>query len=384
MVSWSLISVCSRDQAAMQIDTPPWCFDTADERDRMAFVFLNPNRRVSGRWQPTSSNSTRMGQMTSSKLATRVIGVDVSKGKLDVSDAAGKIKKEVKNSIKSIVQYIVKKIDQPAQTFVVCEATGGYERALVKAMQEAGVPVCVANPFQVRQFGKGIGVLEKSDPIDADLIRQFGEVVDLQPTAPKSTEHESHEGLVRRREQLMHMINQEQNRRAQAFEEAIVTMIDEVLKTLKKQQDQVDSQIEEFLKKEAETNNAVVVIQSVPGVGTVTTSTLISDLPELGKLNRGEIAKLAGVAPITNQSGTRDRKRSIFGGRSHVRRVLYMATLVATRFNPYIKKFYKQLLANGKEKKVALVACMRKLLTILNLMVRNNEMWRTKKVVTGT
>lgn len=327
--------------------------------------------------------------MTSSKLATRVIGIDVAKDKIDVSDAKGKIKKEVKNSTASIVKQIVSKIDQPGETFVVCEATGGYERTLVKAIQDAGIAVCVANPFQVRQFGKGIGVLEKTDPIDAALLRQFGEVVDLQPTAPKSPEHEHHEALVRRREQLMLMINQEQNRCAQTYDQAVIRMIDKTLKLLKTQQKSIDSQIEAFLKKEAETNNAVAVIQSVPGVGTVTTSTLISDLPELGTLNRSEIAKLVGVAPIVNQSGTRDRKRSIFGGRSHVRRVLYMAALVATRYNPVIKKFYARLLANGKEKKVALVACMRKLLTILNCMVRNNEPWRTEKevtekVVTGT
>ena len=322
--------------------------------------------------------------MTSSILATRVIGIDVAKDKLDVSDAAGKIKKEVKNSIKPIVKYIVKKIDQPGQTLVVCEATGGYERRLVKALHETGVPVCVANPFQVRQFGKGIGVLEKTDPIDASLIRRFGEVVDLQPTAPKSPEHEQHEALVRRREQLMGMINQEQNRRAQAFSKAVIRQIDEMLKTLNKQLKQVDSEIAAFLQEEAKTNHAVVVIQSVPGVGTVTTSVLICDLPELGKVNREEIAKLAGVAPIANQSGTRDKKRSIFGGRSHVRRVLYMAALVATRHNPVIRKFYKRLLDKGKLKKVALVACMRKLLTILNDMVRKNEPWRTEKAVTGT
>jgi len=322
--------------------------------------------------------------MTSSILATRVIGIDVAKDKLDVSDAAGKIKKEVKNSIKSIIRYVVKKIDQPDQTLVVCEATGGYERALVKALQESGVPVCVANPFQVRQFGKGMGVLEKTDPIDASLIRRFGEVVELRPTPPKSPEHEHHEALVRRREQLMNMINQEQNRRAQTVDKDVIKLIDQTLKLLKKQMKSIDSQIAAFLQEEAKTNNAVVVLQSVPGVGTVTTSTLICDLPELGKVNREEIAKLAGVAPIANQSGTRDRKRSIFGGRSHVRRVLYMATLVASRFNPVIRKFYKRLLEKGKLRKVALVACMRKLLTILNDMVRNNELWRAKKVVTGT
>ena len=181
----------------------------------------------------------------------------------------------------------------------------------------------------------------------------------------------------------MQLSNQEQNRLAQTSDKTIEKMIENVLKTLKTQQDEVDSLIVAFLKKEAETNNAVVVIQSVPGVGTVTTSTLISDLPELGKLNRRQIAKLAGVAPIANESGTRKKMRSIFGGRSHVRRVLYMAALVATRHNHVIKKFYQRLLALGKKKKVALVACMRKLLTILNDMVRNNESWRTEKVVTG-
>ena len=239
--------------------------------------------------------------MTSSKLAVRVIGIDVSKDKLDVSDAARKIKKEIKNSTTSIVKHLVNKIGCPAETFVVCEATGGYERTLVNAMHEAGIPICVANPYQVRQFGNGIGVLEKSDPIDAQMVRQFGEVVDLQPTVAKSPEHQHHEALVRRREQLMNYIS------------------------------------------------------------------------------------------IVHESGQKKGNRAIFGGRSHVRRVLYMATLSATRHNPVIRKFYTSLLARGKEKKVALVACMRKLLTILNEMVRNQEPWRTapltkeeKIVVTGT
>ena len=322
--------------------------------------------------------------MTSSKLATRVIGVDVSKDKLDISDFRGKIQKEVKNSTTSIVKYIVKNIAEPGETFVVCEATGGYERTLVKAMQTAGVAVCVTNPFQVQQFARGIGVLEKADPIDAGKLRQFGELVDLQPTAPKSAEHERHEALVRRREQLLTLISMEQNRRAQSYDPTVTAMIDKILKVMKTQQKLLENEIEAMLKKAAETNPAVAVVQSVPGIGPVTTSTLICDLPELGKLNRSEIAKLAGVAPIVNQSGKRDQQRSIFGGRSQVRRVLYMAALVATRHNPVIRAFYTRLIARGKEKKVALVACMRKLLTILNCMVCNNETWRTEKVVTGT
>lgn len=322
--------------------------------------------------------------MTSSKLATRVIGIDIAKNKMDVSDSHRKIKKEIQNTNDCIVKSLVSKIDQPDKTFVVCEATGGYERTLVRAMHQAGIAVCVANPWQVRQFGKGIGVLEKSDPIDAALLQRFGEVVELQPTPPKSPEHQHHEALVRRREQLMNMINQEQNRKGQADNTPIVHLIDETLELLKTQMNSVDLQVKTLLEKEAETNPAVEILQSVPGVGIVTTSTLLCDLPELGSLNRGQISRLAGVAPIVNESGTRERKRSIFGGRSHVRRVLYMAALTATRFNPVIKKFYARLLAAGKEKKVALVACMRKLLTILNCMVHRKERWREEKVVTGT
>jgi transposase len=314
-----------------------------------------------------------------------MIGVDVAKDKLDVCDSENKISKEVKNSTASVVKHIVKKIKKPSETFVVCEATGGYERTLVKALQHAGISVCVANPFQVRQFGKGLGILEKSDPIDARLLRTFGETVELAPTAPKSAEQDALEALVRRREQLLQLINQEENRRGQAWDGTSQTSIDNVVKMLKKQQTVIEDKIQAFLETEAKTNKSVAVIQSVPGVGKVTTSTLLCDLPELGRLNRREISKLVGVAPIVRQSGQQDRKRSVFGGRSHVRRVLYMAALVATQKNPVIQAFYKRLLARGKAKKVALVACMRKLLSILNTMVRNNEPWRTRKmVVAGT
>ena len=318
--------------------------------------------------------------MTSSNLAARVIGIDVAKDKIDVSDAEGKLKKEVLNSTESIVKHLIKKIDRPAETFVVCEATGGYERTLVKAMQEAGIAVTVANPFQVRQFAKGMGVIEKTDPIDADMLRRFGQVVELLPTPPKSAAHEHHESLVRRREQVMDLVSQEQNRLYQAFDEAITLKIKIVLEVLKTQQKQLEAEIAAFLEIEAETNPTIAVIQSVPGIGAVTTSTMFCDLPELGNLNRGEIAKLVGVAPIAHESGQKKGTRSIYGGRGRVRRVLYMAALAATRHNPVIRKFYIRLVARGKEKKVALVACMRKLLTIVNDMVRKQELWRTTTV----
>lgn len=328
--------------------------------------------------------------MTSSKTALRVIGIDVAKDKLDVHDAEGKINKEVNATPASIRKHIIAKIQNLAETLVVCEATGGYERTLVKTLQEARIPVCVVNPFQVRQFGKGLGTLEKTDPIDAALLCRFGQVVELTPTPPKSPRHEHHEALVRRREQLMGLISQEQNRRDRSDDKAISAMLDDVLRLLKKQMKTIDGQIAEFLTEEAKTNPAVSVIQSVPGIGAVTTSTLIADLPELGTLNRGEVAKLVGVAPIANQSGQRQKPRSVFGGRSHVRRVLYMAALVATTHNPVIRAFYQRLVAKGKQKKVAIVACMRKLLTILNTLVRTQQPWQTnsdapevKEVVIG-
>ncbi len=322
--------------------------------------------------------------MTSSKLAVRVIGIDVASQKIDVYDPTGKIsKKEVLNTTASIQKHVISKIQNPEETFVVCEATGGYERTLVKALQAAGIAVCVANPLRIRQFAISMGAIEKTDTIDAKIIGRFGEVVDLQPTLPKTPDREHHESLVRRREQLLKMICQEQNRISHEHDKAVIAMHEKVVKLLKKQLETVDSELEAILNEEAKTNNTIVILQSVPGVGAVTISTLLVDLPELGTVNRGEIAKLAGVAPIANQSGKRDRPRAILGGRGYVRRVLYMAALVGTRHNPVIREFYQRLLAKGKLKKVALVACMRKLLTILNTMVQTKTMWRTSAPANG-
>lgn len=308
---------------------------------------------------------------------TRYIGVDVAKASLEIDDSAGQIAAVVDNSQQAIVDQIVEHINDPNSTLVICEGTGGYERMLVAAMHTAGIPVVVANPRQVRDFANGHGILEKSDPIDAAVIRRFGEDVrNLNLATPKSDDQQSHAAMARRRKQLLDMINQEKNRLQQAGDAAVLQLIEENLKTLQKQLKQVDQLLAKMVAKEAKRNRLVQVLQSVPGVGAVTISTLICELPELGKLSRGEIAKLVGVAPLVHQSGRYEGKRSIIGGRSNVRRVLYMAALTATRFNEPIKRFYTRLLAKGKPTKVALVACMRKLLTILNDMVRNGECWR--------
>lgn len=311
----------------------------------------------------------------------RYIGVDVSKEQLEISDSKENIRSQIKNDCQSILDQLVSAIDPLESTLVVCEGTGGYERKLVKAMHAANVAIVVANPRQVRDFASGAGILEKTDPIDASVIRVFGEDArNLRLATPTTPELEKLGVLGRRRKQLVLLINQESSRREQAADQEVATMIGEVLETLKKQLKSVDRKLAKLIDQEAKSNKTVKVLQSVPGVGPVTIATLLSDLPELGTLNRGEAAKLVGVAPLANQSGTKDGRRKITGGRSYVRRVLYMAALVGTRFNPQIKRYYQRLLSKGKPQKVALTACIRKLLSILNEMVRTGECWRTESV----
>jgi transposase len=314
----------------------------------------------------------------------RVIGVDVASLQLDVNDSAGKIKSSLPNTIDAVTNHLIQKIDEPASTLVVCEATGSYEHVLVDACHLAGIAICIANPRQVRDFAKGHGFLEKTDTIDAFMIRRFGEDVDVHLTAPRSPQQKAHQALVRRRVQVLGHLSQEQNRLDQTQDSFALEMIKESIAQLKSQLKRIDTQLVQVLKERAQEDPDVDILQSVPGVGVVTVSTLLSELPELGELSRSKIAKLVGVAPIAKQSGKVDKKRKARGGRSQVRCVLYMATLVATRCNPLIREFYQRLLRRGKEKKVALVAAMRKLLTILNDMVRRGQRWQaTNKETTA-
>lgn len=306
----------------------------------------------------------------------RVIGVDVSAEKLDISDSANKLPASISNSIDAVQSQLVSKLKLGSATLVVCEATGGYEHAMVDLLLDADIPVAIVNPRQVRDFARGHGHLEKSDVIDARIIRQFGEDVKV-TLAPKRTEEEKrHLALVRRRFQVLQLLSQEQNRLGSTVDKLSRKLLMQTITHLKKQLKAIDKQLEKLLAERAKSDSKVEILGSVPGVGAVTVSTLLVELPELGELNRGQAAKLVGVAPIIQQSGKNDKKRRVRGGRSQVRRVLYMATLAATRHNPVIKNFYLRLITRGKPKKVALVAAMRKLLTILNDMVRSGERWR--------
>jgi transposase len=309
----------------------------------------------------------------------RVIGVDVSSSRLDINDSAGKIKCSLPNTIDAVAKYLIGRIDQCSSTLVVCEATGSYEHVLVDACHQAGIAICVANPRQVRDFAKGHGFLEKTDTIDAWVIRRFGEVVQVHLTPPRSPEEKAHQALVRRRIQVIELLSQELNRLRQTHDGFMVAMIQESISQLKCQLKRIDQELARKLQERSQADAKVSILQSVPGVGPVTVSTLLCELPELGTISRTKIAKLVGVAPMAKQSGKSDMKRRARGGRSQVRSVLYMATLVATRRNPLIKQFYLRLVRRGKEKKLALVAAMRKLLTILNDMVRCGTVWEAEK-----
>lgn len=302
-----------------------------------------------------------------------VVGVDVSKATLDVAFENEVIKS--KNTKSSIIKNVVKRIERRS-TIVVMEATGGYEGLLVTLLHQHDIPVSVVNPRRVRDFAKAIGADAKTDPIDAQVIAYYGSVAQPAPQPAKCESEKRLKALVARRRQLLGLITQEQNRLKQTFDTEIKQSIRETLRALKKQQKMIDQRLAKCVADDKQNQRKIEIMSSVKGVGPVAISTFLAELPELGKLNRGEIAKLAGVAPMNNDTGQKKGKRKTFGGRSYVRSVLYMATLVATRFNPQIKAFYQRLLKNGKQKKVALVAAMRKLLTIINTLIKTDQLWQ--------
>jgi transposase len=314
-------------------------------------------------------------QVTFSKF----IGVDVSKATLDFAFADGEKSLSIKNAEEEIVSELIGRIDDPRTTIVVMEATGGYEELLVTSLHRHGIALAVVNPRRVRDFAAGIGRDAKTDPIDAGVIAFYGQVVKPQPQAAKSEDQKKLQALVERRRQLLDLINQENNRLQQTTDQEIRGYIQKSLETLKKQVKTIDERLAKCIRTDTENSRKIEIMESVKGLGPVSVSTFLAELPELGTLNRGQIAKLVGVAPLNNDSGQKSGRRRTFGGRSYVRRVLYMATLVATRFNPRIKAFYQRLLSEGKAKKVALTAAMRKLLTILNTLIKNDELWNENK-----
>lgn len=309
------------------------------------------------------------------------VGIDVSKDRLDIALRPSSEHWTIDYTEAEVAQ-LVNRLKELQPALIVLEATGGLELPVAAALAAAGLPVAVVNPRQVRDFARANGRLAKSDPLDADVLAHFGQA--LRPPVRPLPDAEAQQlaALVTRRRQLLEMLKAERNRLASSLP-AMRSRIQAHIDWLKQDLQTVEADLDQTVRQTAIWREKDDLLQSAPGVGRVLASTLLSDLPELGQLNRKAIAALVGIAPLNQDSGKRRGKRIIWGGRSTVRDVLYMATLSATRYNPVIKEFYQRLLAAGKAPKVALVACMRKFLTILNAMLAHKTPWRPAAVPVG-
>lgn len=300
----------------------------------------------------------------------RFVGIDVSQRTLHVADHRHQEVRTVPNDEPGHQQLV---IDLAEATLVVFEATGSYHRRLAKVLARAAIPYCVLNPRQARDFAKATGQLAKTDRVDARILALFAQRMQPRPTEPVSDARAALSELVTRRHQLIQMRTAETNRRHQQRFGASVL---EHIEWLDDQIQRIEAQIKALVRTEPQWRQDLERWQSVPGVGPVLSYVLLASLPELGQLNRQQISALAGVAPLCCDSGTYRGQRRIWGGRASLRRCLYMAALVATRFNPELKAFYERLVSRGKPKKVALTACMRKLLVCLNAMQRDAAPYR--------
>ncbi|MFC1976375.1 IS110 family transposase [Chloroflexota bacterium] len=310
-------------------------------------------------------------------MTEAVVGIDVGKGQLDVGISGQKRVREWGNDEvgrRALSEWVVAQKVQ----LVVVEASGGYETAVVSELVERGQAVALVNPTRVRAFARAEGLLAKTDKIDARLIARFGATMKPEPRARRDQAQLELNQWVTRRRQLVLMLTAEKNR-LQTAPEATQTNIVRHIEWMQAEIDTLEQQINQAIADDPTWRETARRIETVPGVGAITASTLVADLPELGQLNRQKIAALVGVAPFNHDSGKKRGKRRIFGGRTSVRSVLYMATLSGIRHNPVIKAFYQRLLAKGKVKKVALTACMRKLLVILNTMLKSGQDWNPPK-----
>jgi transposase len=308
------------------------------------------------------------------------VGIDVAKAKLDLarSDAAGIL--TVANDPDGI-HCLVDSLRKIPPGLIVVEATGGLERPLLDALLEAHLPVALVNPGHVRHFAKGIGILAKTDAIDARLLVEFARLASPRLLEKRSVNQAELDALVTCRRQLTHVRTEQTNRRQSTSSKSAKKAIDAVLKTVDKQIKDLDRKIRKLIESDDDFKSIDKLLRSVPGVGTVLSSTILAELNELGSTDRGRISALVGVAPFNHDSGRMKGKRCIRGGRATVRSVLYMATIAAIRFNPVISRFAQRLQKAGKLSKVVITACMRKLLTLLNAMIRDRLSWNELKVV---
>jgi transposase len=304
-----------------------------------------------------------------------VWGIDVAKLHLDLADANGTLHHRADNS-RAGIDSLLKLLPPPGQILITIEATGGYERLVVQQLLHAGHLVAVVNPRQVRDFARALGVLAKTDAIDARVIALFGDKVRPRTVAQHQGKQAELQELVARRQQLVALQTAETNRRDAATLKAVRRSLEKTRRLLTDEIQRIEREIDRLIDDDDQWRAKAELLQTTPGVGPITARTLIAELPELGQLNRQQIAALVGVAPFNRDSGTSRGTRAVKAGRTHVRCTLYMAALAAQRANPLIRKFAQRLKQQGKTGKVVLIACLRKLLVILNTMVKNNTPWK--------
>jgi transposase len=308
------------------------------------------------------------------------VGIDVSKQSLDLATDPAQATRQFTNDAQGHAAIVEHLQSLGLIKLIVMEATGGYERTLAAALVAAKLPVVIANPRQVRDFAKATGKLAKTDRIDAMVLAQFARTINPElRTLPDENTRVLQEQLARRG-QLVQMITAENNRLKQARSRAVQASIEQVITLLQQQLKDIDRDLDTMIRQSPAWCEKEDLLKGVPGIGDQTARQLIINVPELGRCSRQQIASLVGVAPFNRDSGKMRGQRTIQGGRAHVRATLYMATLVATRFNAVIRRHYQNLLAAGKRKKVALVACMRKLLTILNAILREGKPWKHQSI----
>lgn len=320
--------------------------------------------------------------MTQLSKLRQWIGIDVSKSSLDVYELASQSHTRYSNDISGI-ESLVARLEVSQESAVVIEATGGYEWPVASALFERGVRVSVVNPRQVRDFARALGKLAKTDALDASVLAQFGQRIEPEATILATAAEQQLKDWVKRRQQLVEILSGEKNRQQQfkgASKRILQDEVDAHIEWLTERIKQLDEKIEQLSQQSSQWREDKAILTSVKGIGPVVSTTLLAYLPELGKLSNKQIAALVGLAPFNRDSGQYRGKRTIWGGRAVVRSALYMATLVAVRYNPPIKAFYEHLLHRGKTKKVALIACTRKLLVCLNSMIKHRTCWQDELV----
>jgi transposase len=303
------------------------------------------------------------------------VGIDVSKNRLDVHLRPGGEAFAVSRDSEGLAA-LIERLAGLAPALVVLEATGGFEVTVAASLAAAGMPLAVVNPRQIRDFARATGQLAKTDALDAKVIARFAETVRPEPRPLPDEQARALGEMVARRRQLIEMMTAERNRRRQLTSRRLIKGVERLLAVLQKELSELEADLGDSIRGTPVWRERDELLQSVPCIGPTVARTLIADLPELGLLDRKQIAALVGVAPLNRDSGKMRGRRTTFGGRAKVRCVLYMAALVASRRNPVLAAFYQRLVSAGKAKKLALTAVMRKLLTILNAMVRDNTRWQ--------